>query len=86
MSSEQSPIITPKYYAIELPPRSRVGVVPVPEVKKMIRSGGAAAVDEVFPAVFVGRKSSAALNGHNGEGVRGEEIDKLKKFLQEKGL
>ena len=53
----------------------------------MIRSGGAAAADEAFPAVFVGRKSSAALNGHNGgDGVRGEEIDKLKKFLQEKGL
>ena len=79
--------MTPKCFAIELPPRSRVGVVPVPEVKKMIRSGGAAAdADEAFPAVFVGRKSSAALNGHNGEGVRGEEIDKLKKFLQEKGL
>ena len=77
--------MTPKCFAIELPPRSRVGVVPVPDVKKMIRSGGAAA-DEAFPAVFVGRKSPAALNGHNGDGVRGEEIDKLKKFLQEKGL
>ena len=77
--------MTPKCFAIELPLRSRVGVVPVPEVKKMIRSGGAA--DEAFPAVFVGRKSPAALNGHNGgDGVRGEEIDKLKKFLQEKGL
>ena len=78
--------MTPKCFAIELPPRSQVGVVPVPEVKKMIRSGGAAAADEAFPAVFVGRKSSAAPNGHNGDGVRGEEIDKLKKFLQEKGL
>ena len=52
-------------------------------------SGGGATTDEAFPAVFVGRKPSA-LNGHNnnggGDGARDEEIDKLKRFLQEKGL
>ena len=50
--------------------------------------GGATTTDEAFPAVFVGRKPSA-LNGHNnggGDGARDEEIDKLKRFLQEKGL
>lgn len=64
-------------------PRSRMGM-PVSDMKGM-NSGATTKADEAFPAIFVGKKSSS-LNIHNGDGGRDEEIDKLKRFLQEKGL
>ena len=64
-------------------PRSRMGM-PVSDIKGM-NSGATTKADEAFPAIFVGKKSSS-LNIHNGDGGRDEEIDKLKRFLQEKGL